>query len=537
MRRRLGLLICIIGSAAVDGADLRPKPQFVPNISQSQGTKIQKQKYESIEANIEPSSLHDKPDGDNMDSIESTERSPSNISKQHRWAQITDLDRQIFATTLPLSAIFAIIPLASAISLFWVNRLGSTLSVAGQAAANQVYSSAFWLFSFLPSVTATLVSKTHANGDLQGTQDAVCQAFLFAMIISMAGASFMFFFPDKALASILKADSPALEIARPYLRIRAFSFAPMLISFVGFSAFRGTMDVQTSVKVTLGANLFTMLLEPTLLHVLKIGIRGAALSTLCGEIVSASVYLKLLTKRRFLAWKNVFRIHSWASVAPLVKGGISLQLRSFCMNFTFLMVARVIQSLDDTGVSASAHALAAQTFQLGGIVLGALGMASQTMVPKALAATTTNEDGSLSPSNEAKPLIRRLLMWGSSLGFLIGMVQLAFLPAILKSSPVAEVREAARVPALIAIAFQGVNGIVSVGEGIMMGSGHFTWLSINIVLAALGYLATLRIFPKLLGLTGVWICLSCFTSIRLVGVLVHLFIRSPKQERARNKLS
>ncbi|KAL3943833.1 MAG: hypothetical protein SGBAC_002084 [Bacillariaceae sp.] len=287
------------------------------------------------------------------------------------------------------------------------------------------------------------------------------------------------------------------------------------------------MNVQTSVKVTLAANFVTMLLEPTLLYVLKTGIRGAAFATLCGEVVSASVYLKLLTNRRFLEWKNVFRIPSWTSVAPLVKGGISLQLRSFCMNLTFLMVARVIQSLDDTGVSASAHALAAQTFQLGGIVLGALGMASQTMVPKALASSTY----------EAKQLIRRLLMWGSSLGFVIGMVQLALLPAILKSSPVAEVREAARAPALIAIAFQGVNGIVSVGEGIMMGSGHFTWLSINIVLAALGYLATLRIFPKLLGLTGVWICLSCFTSIRLIGVLVHLFVRNPKQERARNKLS
>lgn len=296
------------------------------------------------------------------------------------------------------------------------------------------------------------------------------------------------------------------------------------------------MDVKTSVKVTVASNFVTMLLEPTLLHVFKIGIRGAAFSTLSGEMVSALIYLRLLTKRKILAWKNVFRIPSWTSVAPLVKGGISLQLRSFCMNLTFLMVARVIQSLDDTGVSASAHALAAQTFQLGGIILGALGMAAQTMVPKALAATITNEDGTVSSADEAKPLIRRLLMWGSSLGFVIGMFQLAFLPAILKSSPIAEVRQAARVPALIAIAFQGVNGIVSVGEGIMMGNGHFTWLSINLVLAALGYLATLRFFPKLFGLTGVWMCLSCFTSIRLIGVLVHLFVRSPKQERAINKV-
>lgn len=308
----------------------------------------------------------------------------------------------------------------------------------------------------------------------------------------------------------------------------------MLISFVGFSAFRGTMDVQTSVKVTLAANFVTMLLEPFFIHVLGIGVRGAAIATLCGEVVSAMLYLKLLTGRKLVLWRKVFRIPSWNSVAPLVKGGISLQLRSFCLNFTFLMVARVIQSLDDTGVSAAAHALAAQTFQLGGIVLGALGMAAQTMVPKAMVSAIVDGIPATRISN-AQPLIRRLLMWGSSLGFAIGLVQLVFLPAILRSSPLADVREAARVPALIAIAFQGINGIVSVGEGIMMGTGSFTWLSINIVLAALGYLAALRVFPETHGLTGVWISLSFFTTIRLLGVLVHLFVRQPSQQKAKDK--
>jgi Na+-driven multidrug efflux pump len=130
------------------------------------------------------------------------EESLSTEKPKRRW--ITEMDKQIFVTTLPLSAIFAIIPLASAMDLFWVNRLGNTLAVAGQAAANQVYSSAFWLFAFLPSVTATLVAKTHASGDLEGTQDAVCQALFLGMLISAVGASFMFFYPEKALAFILK---------------------------------------------------------------------------------------------------------------------------------------------------------------------------------------------------------------------------------------------------------------------------------------------------------------------------------------------
>lgn len=211
MRRRLGLLACMLGATAVESADLRPKAHFVPNVAQAQLAKVHQRKYESIQANIQPSTIQDDSSVDDEiveESVEPIEKSPSDMSsQQRRWLQITEVDRQIFATTLPLSAIFAIIPLSSSISLFWVNRLGSTLSVAGQAAANQVYSSAFWLFSFLPSVTATLVSKTHASGDLQGTQDAISQAFLFALLISAIGASFMFFATDRALSSILKGTS------------------------------------------------------------------------------------------------------------------------------------------------------------------------------------------------------------------------------------------------------------------------------------------------------------------------------------------
>ena len=118
--------------------------------------------------------------------------------------RLDELDKQIIGTTLPLAALFAIMPISMALDLFWVNRLGNALAVAGQAAANQVYNSAFWLFSFLPSVTATLVSKSHSENDIEKTQDSVCQALIVALMISLVGTSFMFFRPLNALSSILK---------------------------------------------------------------------------------------------------------------------------------------------------------------------------------------------------------------------------------------------------------------------------------------------------------------------------------------------
>ena len=197
--------------------------------------------------------------------IESTNKerqgSPGN------WPCLDKLDKELIKISLPVIGNFAINPLIGAVDLFWVNRMGNPLAVAGQAAANQVFNSAFWFTSFLPSVTATLVSKQHAAGDKQGTQDAICQALFIGFFIAMIGTPLMFFNPDRALSAVLSgkikgcrresillqsnprnahtssnlgtAGAPAMEYARPYFLIRSFAFLPSLISLVGFSAFRG----------------------------------------------------------------------------------------------------------------------------------------------------------------------------------------------------------------------------------------------------------------------------------------------------------
>jgi Na+-driven multidrug efflux pump len=63
------------------------------------------------------------------------------------------LDKRLLKIAIPMIMTFMITPLMGAIDLFWVNRMGNPLAVAGQAASNQVYNTAFWLASFLPSGT------------------------------------------------------------------------------------------------------------------------------------------------------------------------------------------------------------------------------------------------------------------------------------------------------------------------------------------------------------------------------------------------
>jgi hypothetical protein len=75
------------------------------------------------------------------------------------------LDQRIWKLALPAFVNFLILPITGAVDLFFIGKLGSALATAGQAAANQVYSTAALLTNVVPIVTVPLIAKAHAAKD------------------------------------------------------------------------------------------------------------------------------------------------------------------------------------------------------------------------------------------------------------------------------------------------------------------------------------------------------------------------------------
>jgi hypothetical protein len=139
------------------------------------------------------------------------------------------------------------------------------------------------------------------------------------------------------------------------------------------------------------------------------------------------------------------------------------------LNISFLAVARVTQTIDQTGVAAAAHALAIQVFQVGGIVLLALSTVAQIVVPNDM---VDRYDAKLARrvggKNYAKATVNRLLAWGGLLGIGLGSLQLLLLPLIQQTTPLKAVSDAALIPAIFACGLQLLNSLVFIGEGVMV---------------------------------------------------------------------
>ena len=132
----------------------------------------------------------------------------------------------------------------------------------------------------------------------------------------------------------------------------------------------------------------------------------------------------------------------------------------------------------------------------------------------------------------ARAVAVRVLTWGGLMGAALGGLQVAGLPLLHLFTPIAEVRQAAVAPSLIGAALQLINGVVFVGEGLMVASGAFGKLASGQVVATALFLAALKLAPS--SLVSVWLCFWVFNSVRLINfALFFWFAKSPLMPKGR----
>lgn len=468
-------------------------------------------------------------------STESTE----NVARQHLdrgggWQRRTRLgralprgdalDRRIARIALPSAANLLILPLVGAVDTYWVGRMGNALALAGQGAANQVFSSIFWVIAFLPSVMTPLVAEAAASGDQSEARRRICEASFLAAAMGIAGAALLGLCTPLALRLVLAPGAPAEAYALPYLRIRALSFAPALLSTVGFASFRGVMDTMTPLRVATFSNLLNVLMDPVLMFWAGLGVAGAAAATVLAEVASGAIYATLLFRRQLMSRRSLFRVPSLRRLSPLLRGGAAVQLRSLALNAAFVAATRHAQAMDSMGVSAAAYAISMQFWQLGGVALFALQSSAAVLVPAEMARKGGGPEA-------ARAVADRLLFLGLGLGVLVACLQLCTLPLLATFSTLPSVRSAAVTPVSIASFMSVIAGVVFAGEGIMMGRGAWGSLARLAGVSCLTMFLGIQLTTRLnLGLAGLWVSIVAFNLVNLAGVLWHHLVATPRRE-------
>lgn len=166
------------------------------------------------------------------------------INKFRKWPCGDNFDKQILSLWLPAILNYIMYPLVGAVDTYFVGKMNDVSALAGQGAANQVFNSAYFIMSFLPSVVSPLVAQAMGASDEEQAQQRVGEAMLLCTIIGTIGTALLLIFSDKALGLVLSPTAPAFAYAKQYLVYRAWTILPALLSTVAFAAYRGRQDIM-----------------------------------------------------------------------------------------------------------------------------------------------------------------------------------------------------------------------------------------------------------------------------------------------------
>lgn len=399
--------------------------------------------------------------------------------------------RDILGLAIPALGSLAADPLVSLVDTMFVGRIdGTALGALGVCSA--VFGLAFFVFNFLSTGVTPLVAGAVGRGEHEEAGRLIMQALTLAVILGLLATVVLEALTGPILTG-MGARGALRSPSETYLRIRALATPAVLLITVGHGAFRGHQNTRTPLWLTLALNLVNLALDPILIFVLGWGIAGAAWATTIAQWVGAVGFLIAMFAPSGLGVR--FRLPKLRDLAPLLKVGGALSLRTFALVSTLTLATAVATRIGERAVAA--HQVVAQIWLFLALVVDSVAIAGQALIGRLLG------EGD---RTEARRVADRLLRWGLGLGLALGAVFWVLGPVLPGwfTDDAAILRDVDTVYVFVIVS-QPIGALVFVWDGLFMGAQDFRFLAAQMLLsAAAGASVLLSAIPMGWGLTGVW---------------------------------
>lgn len=414
------------------------------------------------------------------------------------------IDRRIVGLGVPALGALAADPLLSLVDTAFVARLG-TVELGALGVDTALFSFAFFAFNFLAYATTPMVARSLGRGDRQGAGRVVVQAATLAVVLG-AAVGVALVAGARLWVGVMQASPELVDPAVSYLRVRGLAAPAVLLVLVGHGAFRGFQDTRTPLIVTLAINGLNAALDPLFLFGFDMGLAGAAWATVIAQWVGV-VWFGVLIRRRGTQAQWSWRLPGWKELAPMVRTGGVITLRTLFLTATLTIATAVAASIGATQVAA--HQVVQQTWFLLAMTVDALAIAAQALVADELGRHDRPAAGAVAG---------RLWWWGGGVGVVLAIGLLwsrDFVAAAFGPTP--EVTAAIESALVVAAAMQPIAALVFVADGVFLGLLRVRYLAYSTGAGFLAGVALLTLTVALgWGLLGVWWAIAAMVAARLV---------------------
>ena len=265
--------------------------------------------------------------------------------------------------------------LAVALGMFdsmMVSSVGEA-AVSGVSLVDSISILLINVFSALATGGAVVCSQFLGHKDAEGARSSAKQLYYAVFAVSSLLMTIALVFSSQILHLIFgKVEADVMAFAKTYFVITAISYPFLGLYNGGAALFRAMGNSKISLYVSLAMNLLNVGGNALLIYGFKLGVAGAAISTLAARIFGAAVMLILSHNRKNTIYvDNILRFRpSFPIIRRILRIGIPGGMENGMFQVGKLLTQSLVASLPTAIIAANsvANTLASFQYAAGGAV-------------------------------------------------------------------------------------------------------------------------------------------------------------------------
>jgi len=206
--------------------------------------------------------------------------------------------KALWKIALPIIVIFFVQNMYNIVDTAFVGRLGAD-AIAALTFSFPIFFILIAVGSGLGVGTNSRIARFLGEKKIKAAENTAMHGLIISFILALVIFIPLFLFLEP-LFNLFGASSQVTILGIEYMSIILIGLFFLLPSFVMFNIFVSQGDSKTPMKIDISALILNIILDPIFIYGLKLGVRGAALATLCSWIFSAAMYSYNLHKKSLI---------------------------------------------------------------------------------------------------------------------------------------------------------------------------------------------------------------------------------------------
>lgn len=434
--------------------------------------------------------------------------------------QTPSVQAELIMLSVPAIAGQAIEPLAQLMETAYIGKLEGALDLASAGISISIFNIISKVFNIpLLSVATSFVAEDisrQGNKDSSSDERMILPSVSTALVLSVGIGLFeavAMYFGSGVFLNVMGISmaSPMRIPAEHFLKLRAFGAPAVVLSLAIQGILRGFKDTRTPVLCLGLGNFAAVFFFPVAMYVFRLGVTGAAISTVASQYIVTLMMLWHLNKRTALLLPSLKSLHF----------GDYLRSGGFLLGRTLAAVLTVTLSTSmaarQGALSMAAHQICLQVWLSASLLVDAQAAAGQALIASSLAKRDYGR---------VKEITYMALKTGLFTGISIAVILGLSFPSLAKLfTNDVQVLDIVKSGLLFVSASQPLNALAYIFDGLHYGVSDFPFAACSMMAVGAISSAFLLYAPSIVGLSGVWSGLTIFMGLRAVAGYTRLLAK------------